>query len=102
MPVNNIDYSTMTATSAAKVLSTAASPVMPDRAKGMILTVETDKVRWRDDGTAPTTTEGHLLNNGDVLTFDSWTNGVNWRSVLKAIQFIHVTNDAALKISWYD
>ena len=76
---------------------------MPSQAKGALITVETDQVRWRDDGTDPTSSEGHLLNAGDVLTFDSWSvPKLNWRQVLNAIKVIRVTNDAKLKISWYD
>ena len=101
--INNIDYSTITVTNAAAVLSTACSPVMPAGARGAVITVEDDQVRYRDDGTAPSTSEGHLLNVGDVLTFDSWTvPKQNWRQVLRAIQFYRVTADAKLKISWYD
>tara|TARA_Y100000310_G_scaffold331123_2_gene404140 strand:- start:153 stop:434 length:282 start_codon:yes stop_codon:yes gene_type:complete len=93
----------MTVTNTAKVLATECSPVMPNTAHGMMVTVEDDQVRYRDDGAAPTASEGHLLNDGDVLTFDSWTAPKsNWRQVLNAIQFIRVVGDAKLKISWYD
>ena len=103
MAVNAIDYSTITITSTAKVLATGTSPTMPGRTKGAVITVEDDQVRYREDGTAPTSTEGHLLNVGDVLTFDSWAVPRNdWRQVLNAIQFIRVTADAKLKVSWYD
>jgi len=102
MSVNCIDYSVMTVSNAALSL-TSATPTLPDRARGCLITVETDQVRWRADGTAPTNTEGHLLEAGDVLSFNSWdAPGQNWRSILKAILFIRVTNDAKLKISWFD
>lgn len=103
MGINNVDYSTLTVTSAAQVVATACTPVMPTTAKGAIITVENDQIRYRSDGTAPTATEGHLLSAGDILTYDSWTvPNANWRSALKALQVIEVTNDAKLKISWYD
>ncbi len=103
MSVNNIDYSTLAVAGTAVGLTVDASPVMPSGAKGATITVETDQVRFRDDGTAPTASEGHLLNVGDVLSFNSWTvPREDFRQVLKAIQFIRVTNTAALKISWYD
>lgn len=101
--VNCIDYSTLAVSSSAVTFGVDASPILPTRAKGAIITVETDQARYRIDGTAPTSTEGHLLEIGDVLTFDSWTEPTNdWRQVLNAIQFIRVTTDAALKISWFD
>ena len=101
--VNCIDYSTLTVTNTAQVMASTCSPTIPDRAKGAMITCETDQWRWRDDGTAPTDTEGHLMNPGDVLTFDSWSvPKQNWRQVMKAIQVIEVTGTPILKISWYD
>lgn len=32
--------------------------------------LETAQIRWRDDGTAPTSTVGHLMQIGDVLEYD--------------------------------
>jgi len=103
MGTNNCGYSTLTVSSTAVALATACSPVMPNTAHGCIITLEDDYVRWRDDGTAPTTTEGHQMTPGEVMTFDSWTvPRNNWKEVLRAIKFIRVTTDAKLKISWYD
>lgn len=99
--INCLDHSTLTVTNAAQTVSTACSPVMPTGAKGAVITVETDQVRWRADAAADA--DGHLLNSGDVLTFDSWSvPKLNWSSVLKALSVIRVTANAALKISWYD
>jgi len=99
---NCIDYSTLTVTSTPLTLHDNCSPVRPTQAKGCIITVETDQVRWRADGTSPTTSEGHLLSSGDILTFNSWSDNINWISVLLKIEFIRVTNDAKLKINWFD
>lgn len=99
---NCMDYSTL-AVSNASIGLASASPVIPSEAKGALITVETDQIRWRADGSAPTSTEGHLLNVYDTLQFDSWTlPKKNWRQVLNAIRFIRVTNDAKLKITWFD
>ena len=98
-----LDYSTATITNAAFVLASSASPVMPVGTHGAMITVETDQVRWRADGSDPSTTEGHLLENGDSLTFDSWSQPKqNWNGVLRALRFYRVTNDAKLKITWFD
>ena len=40
-------------------------------AEKVIITVETAQIRWRDDGTDPTTTVGFLANVGTVLTLDN-------------------------------
>jgi hypothetical protein len=49
-------------------------------------------VRWRDDGTAPTTTVGMLLNPGAELDY----NGDVY-----ALQFIPTVNPATLDVSLY-
>ncbi len=102
MSTNPIDYATLTVSSTAVTLVTNASPTLPANAKGAIITVETDQVRYREDGTAPTSSEGILLNPGDVLTYDSWTSDDSKRRILIAVKFIRVTSDAALKIHYYD
>ena len=103
MAVNTIDYGTLTV-STSSVGMADASPAMPAKAKGAVITLEDAQIRWRDDGTAPTATEGHILNASDVLTFDSWTApGNNYKQVLNAIRFIRAGGtDGKLKISWYD
>ena len=106
---NCVDYATL-AVDAAVTLLDDASPALNGvatpgmlRAKGAVITVETDQVRYREDGDAPSSSEGILLNVGDVLTYDSWTvPKTNWRSVLKALIFIKVTTAAKLKIHYYD
>lgn len=62
-----------------------------------LITVETDDVRWRADGTAPEVTEGHKLLNGDSITFID----ARYSQLLADIQFIKVTNNAALKITYF-
>ena len=103
--VNSVDFSNMTVTNAAKVMATGCSPAKPRGAKGAMISVMTDAVCFRIDGTAPVYAAGSctVLNVGDVLTFDSWTYpGNNWRQVLEAIQFIRVTGDALIAIEWFD
>ena len=103
MSVNNIDYSTLTVTSGTQVLATTCSPVMPSGAKGALITVEGAQIRWRDDGEVATASDGHIMNVGDVLTFDSWTVPNNWRTVMARIQVIRTGGvDGTLRISWYD
>ena len=103
MGVNNIDYSTLTVTDSAQVVAETCSPVMPSQAKGALITVETNQIRYREDGTAPSSSEGILLSPGDDLIYDSWTPpGNNWRNVLLKLQVIEVTGTPLLKIHWYD
>lgn len=57
-----------------------------------IIQAESQQVRWRDDGTNPTTTVGMVLNPGENLLY----NGN-----LGAIKFIEVTASAKLNVSYY-
>jgi hypothetical protein len=49
-------FQQLTVTTAAQGL-----PNIPARATRAVITVETDNVRWRDDGTAPTSTVGNFV-----------------------------------------
>ena len=57
------------------------------------ITVETAQIRFTLDGTAPTTTVGHLLNAGDVLELDSNADIVSFRAIRTGATSatIHVT-----------
>ena len=98
MSVNCLGYSALT------VSNTAVGFTYPQGAHGLMATVESANVRWRADGTDPTSTTGHLLSVGDIFTLDSWTApGQNWKQIIKAIRFIRTDGvDAGLKISWFD
>lgn len=63
--------------------------VKPTRA---IIIPETQAVRWRDDGTAPTSSAGMPLAVGQALEYDG---------DLTRIRFIEVTSSAKLNVSYY-
>ena len=46
-----------------------------------LITCETAQVRFTVDGTAPTTTVGHLLNPGDILKLDSNADIAAFRAI---------------------
>ncbi len=87
-------YEPIAPTSAAALTLTAAtvSPTTGPGAKGLYCTTETAPVRWRSDGTAPTTTEGHLVASPGVITLGD-TN-----QILK-FKVIAVSTTAAVKCS---
>jgi len=97
---NVIDFATLAVVNTAAVGLSSASPTLTagHTVKRAFITVETDQVRWRSDGTAPTSSEGHLLSVGDTLQFLD----ANYESVLRDIKFNAVTTTAALKITYYD
>lgn len=65
---------------------------IPDHTKLAVIQCESQQVRYRDDGTNPTTTVGVILNVGDVLFY----NGT-----MSALKFIEVTASAKLNICFY-
>ncbi|CAB4146338.1 hypothetical protein UFOVP503_4 [uncultured Caudovirales phage] len=57
-----------------------------------IITAESQAVRWRDDGIAPTASVGMPLASGGTLQYDG---------DLTKIQFIEQTASAKINISYY-
>ena len=84
-----IAYDTLSVSSSSVQLPTSIRNTKSDF---VLITVETDQVRFRIDGTAPTASEGHLLNTNDILELHDAAEINNAR-------FIRVTTDATLKIS---
>ena len=57
-----------------------------------LITPETNGVRWRDDGTAPTATVGYLLTAGSELEYEG---------PLDRLRFIETASSAKLNICYY-
>lgn len=94
-----VDYATLTVADSAVGLD-SASPALTagSTVRGVLITVEDAAVRWRADGTAPTTTEGHLMNVGDVLNLTDR----NYRTMLGNLKFIRTTTTSGkLKITYF-
>lgn len=49
-----------------------------------LITVEDNSVRWRADGTAPTTTVGHLAPAGTTIKLDSYAQLLNFKAIATA------------------
>jgi hypothetical protein len=78
-------------------LSNAVPPLVNGYMSGrtvyrMIISVEDGAVRWRADGTDPTATVGHLIDDGGTLTL----TGANYKSVIKSMKFIKVAGTALI------
>lgn len=73
-------------------LSAAATLTVPAGATIALIVAETQAVRWRDDGTAPTASVGMPLATGVSLSYDG---------DLRAIRFIQQTASATLNVSYY-
>ena len=76
----------------AKVDNTANYPDF--KAAGVVLAVRDDSVYYTTDGTTPSSTNGLLLNNGDVLPLAGYQKIKNFKA-------IRVTTDAKLDVHYY-
>ena len=65
---------------------------MDMKANFALIVAEAQDVRWRDDGTAPTSTVGMLLKTGVIFQYDG---------DLKKIKFIETAGSAKVNISYY-
>lgn len=73
-------------------LSSAKALTVPNGAKRALITATTQAVRWRDDGTNPTSSVGMpLAVNVTIL----------YTGDLSALKFIEQTASAVLNVSYY-
>lgn len=82
-----LGYSQITSLSSAVGLGT-----IPAGATRALITVEGQPVRWRDDGTNPTTSVGMPLAAGDIIDYDG---------NLSALKFIETASGAKLNVYFY-
>lgn len=73
-------------------LSSAVGLTVPAGAKKAVIEAESQSVRWRDDGTNPTTSVGHVLYPGNVLVYTG---------NLGRLKLIEVSASAKLSVSYY-
>lgn len=73
-------------------LSSAVGLTVPQGTTMALITPETQGVRWRDDGTVPTSSVGMPIAAGAYLNYDGDLNRV---------KFIEQTASAKLNISYY-
>lgn len=82
-----ISYEQVTVLTAAKGLQ-----VIPKGVKFAMIQPEAQNVRWRDDGTDPTTAIGMILVANDVLIYSG---------DMTKIKFIEVTATAKINVTYY-
>lgn len=87
-----LGYQQITSLSSAQVLTVPSNTSGKGAATYAIIQAETQAVRWRDDGTAPTSTVGMVIAAGGELRYDG---------NLSSIQFIEATASDKLNISYY-
>ena len=74
-------------------LSSATALTVPAGTSVAIIIPQTQAVRWRDDGTNPSSTVGYPLAVGSELYYDSASIG--------ALKFIEQAASAAINVCYY-
>ena len=83
-------------------LTVSSAPVMltvPYLASRAAIVVQTDAVRWRADGTAPTASVG--IPQAANSRIDLTDPMADYKELLGNLQFIRVTTDATLDIEYF-
>lgn len=81
--------------------TTATSPLqgtadlIAEWAVEAFVTVESNPIRYRLDGTAPTSSEGHLLNANDTLVVQGYTNIKNLKMIRQG------GSDATVRVTYF-
>lgn len=73
-------------------ISSATALTVPTGAVIALIQPETQSIRWRDDGTNPTTSVGMVLAAGETLAYTG---------NLAAFKLIEVTATAKVNVSYY-
>lgn len=73
-------------------LNAAKGLTLPDKAQYALIQPQTQDVRWRDDGTDPTSAVGIVLAAGDDFFYTG---------DLSAIKFIETAASAKINVSYY-
>lgn len=73
-------------------LSASSTLTVPSGATMALIQAETQNVRWRDDGTAPTGSVGMLITAGSILEYTGQ---------IELLKLIEATASAKLNVSYY-
>ena len=87
--------SVVVSTTAIGIASTVVNGSVTRRGQRALVTVETATIRFRYDGTDPTSTEGHVADPGDALEIVGFDNIDRF----SAIRISTATADAIIKVS---
>lgn len=84
------NFEKLTVSDTAKVLTSATYGT----ATKAVVTVETNSIRFRTDGTAPDASTGHLVTAGNSIEIDTAADIANFKA-------IRVTSDATIQVSYF-
>jgi hypothetical protein len=80
------------------VSTVAIGLTVPKNANCALILVETDSIRWRDDGTDPTDSVGMLWFSANIINI----NSAKQLAQFKAIRTANNAADAILNIAYYE
>ena len=92
---NGIQNALSATTGTAVALTLPARPY-PTHA---IIQVNTNSVRWRADGTAPTSSAGILVAAGSNIEF--MDGALNYASIIERIKLIGISGTATLEVAFF-
>lgn len=84
-------YEQLSSISSAKGLQS-----IPDGAQAAMIQAESNDVRWRDDGTSPTSSVGMVLKAAGGEAESLWYHGH-----LEDLEFIETASSATVNVSYY-
>lgn len=95
---DTIAYESITINIAAAVALTAANyaSTYSDPPPSALITVETAQIRFRTDGSAPTSTVGHVAEIGDRIQISGLRDLKNFQAIST-----HATSSATVRVSYY-
>ena len=64
-----------------------------EKSQKAMISVEVDSIRYRVDGGLPTTTQGFLVNNGDIIELQGYND-------IQLFRAIRVTLDATIRVDY--
>jgi len=88
------NYESITVSNSAVGFTSSKYKTSVHSAQRAFVTVENAQIRYRYDGTNPTTSEGHLLSPGDVLIIEGYDNIKNFKAIRIG------SNDATLRVTY--
>jgi hypothetical protein len=89
--IQPLGYCQLTSIASATSVSSCSGGV-PALSAWAVVCIETAAVRWRDDGTAPTTSVGMPVSSGQCM---------NYSGTFSALQFIAQSGSPVVDISFY-
>jgi len=88
------DYESVTVSSTAVGLTASKFNSYAAYEIKAFMTLESAQIRWRIDGTNPTSTEGHLFEVGANLTIDGYKNLSQFKAIRTG------TTDGVIKVTY--